>query len=170
MGTKTCLCAVCSIQQKTCCQERDIYLTPGDVKRIKEYIKNEGFYEFRIPADPSYLDMDDDPLWKKCVFRPDKSRRVLKQSRFKNCIFLSANGCILTIEERPLICRLHPYDYNAGGLCNTLIPECPIHLIEPGTTLEEAIGLNPDQASTWHQMLYSEILLEKVDNENRTDI
>ena len=170
MGTKTCLCAICSSQQKTCCQERDIYLTPGDVKRIKECIHNESFYEFRIPSDPSYLEIDDDPVWKECVFRSDRTRRVLKQAPFRNCIFLSASGCILRIEERPLICRLHPYDYDASGLNNTLIQECPVHLIEPGTTVEEAIGLNLTLASDWHHMLYSEILLEKLNNENRTDI
>lgn len=161
MGTKICLCAACSIQQKTCCQERDIYLTPGDVKRIKEYIHNESFYEFRIPSDPSYLETDDDPVWKEFVFRPDKTRRVLKQDPLRNCIFLSGNGCVLTISERPLICRLHPYDYDATGLHKKLIPGCPLDLVEPGTTVEEAIGLNLNQASDWHHMLYSEILLEK---------
>jgi len=161
MGTQNHLCADCSAHQKTCCQKRDIYLTPGDVNRIKDCVKHEAFFEFRVPSDPSYLDGTDDPVWKEHVFRRDNSRRVLKQDPVGNCIFLSSKGCIVSMNARPLVCRLHPYDYNANGLCDKLIPECPVSLLEPGTTLQDAIGLNPDQALQWHHLLYSEILLEK---------
>ncbi|MBL7178641.1 MAG: YkgJ family cysteine cluster protein [Pseudomonadota bacterium] len=160
MGTTKNLCADCSSHQKTCCQERDIYLTPGDLKRIQEYVRNENFYEFRIPSDPSYLAVTDDPMWKEHVFRLDNTRRVLKQDPVGNCIFLSPNGCIMSINERPLVCRLHPYEYNADGLCERLVPECPVYLLESGITLQDAIGLNPDQALQWHYLLYSEILME----------
>ena len=161
MGTAKILCADCSAHQKTCCQKRDIYLTPGDVERIKKFTLTENFYEFRTPSDPSYMETDDDPMWSEHVFRSDSSRRVLKQDTFGNCAFLTKNGCAMAINERPLVCRLHPYDYNADGLYERLIPECPVYLLDPGTTLQEAIGLDLNQAFQWHHMLYSEIILEK---------
>jgi Fe-S-cluster containining protein len=161
MGIPKILCADCSAHQKTCCQERDIYLTPGDVERIKKIAVAEDFFEFRAPSDLAYLEADDDPMWTKHVFRSDSSRRVLKQDPFGNCVFLSPNGCIMSINERPLVCRLHPYGYTADGLQESLIPDCPVYLLDPGTTLQKAIGLNLNQAFQWHHMLYSEILLEK---------
>lgn len=161
MGISKVLCADCSAHQKTCCQEREIYLTPGDVERIKHVTIAEDFFEFRIPSDPSYLETDEDPMWREYVFRSDGSRRVLKQDLSGNCVFLNKNGCVMSVNERPLVCRLHPYGYTADGLQERLVPDCPAYLLDAGTTLQEAVGLDLNQAFRWHHMLYAEILREK---------
>ena len=89
------LCARCARQGKTCCQDREIYLTPGDRQRIRAYSGNEAFVEWSPTADPSYLDQDDDPLWRRHVFDHEGRRRILKRRPDGNCFFLDAQGCRL---------------------------------------------------------------------------
>jgi hypothetical protein len=47
---------------KTCCQETDIYLTMGDIRRIAGYLTRIDFYEYRKPTDLQYLEQEDDPV------------------------------------------------------------------------------------------------------------
>jgi len=167
MATEIHLCARCAAQGKTCCQgkDRDIYITTGDLKRIGDYVASQDFFEFRRPTDSAYSGQDNDPLWTTHVFRPDGTRRVLKRNEdFEDCVFLTVKGCLLPIVIRPLICRLYPYAYNAGGLCGVLSEGCPIHLLSEGHSLIQCIGMDAQVAGTWHRMLYNEILLEKADD------
>ena len=90
MDTPVSLCERCAGTGKTCCQGRDIYVTPGDVCRISIHVGRHDFYEFRRSQDPAYEDQSDDPLWLRFVFRPDKTRRVLKRDGTGNCVFLKA--------------------------------------------------------------------------------
>jgi Fe-S-cluster containining protein len=152
------LCGRCAKRARTCCQHTDIYVTSDDIQRICGFTGFESFTEYRRSSNPGYDDQADDPIWGGRVFRPDGSRRVLKQDAVGNCMFLSSCGCILPLEVRPLICRLHPHLYNFQGLYAGVSPDCPLELLEPGERLEEVIpGFDIDDALRWHRMLYNEI-------------
>jgi Fe-S-cluster containining protein len=165
------ICSICAAQAQTCCQGqgRDIYITRGDLKRIKAFCGQEYFYEFRKPIVAAYLDHDD-PFWLSWVFRPDSSRRVLKQNSKADCIFLSSNGCILPIHIRPLVCRLFPYEYNEYGFYDELAIDCPMCRIKGEQAVIHSLGMNKKDADAWRKLLYNEILWEKDDDEHRIDI
>ncbi|MBN1847660.1 MAG: YkgJ family cysteine cluster protein [Deltaproteobacteria bacterium] len=158
MFNKSILCAICAQQGKTCCVGTDIFVTPGDVRRIAAFTSNHDFYEFRSSSIPSYRDQSDDPVWDTLVFRSDGTRRVIKHSSSGACLFLDPQGCRLPISVRPLVCRLHPHIYNAQGLYPGLAPDCPINLLPIGNNLEMAIaGFSNEEAMNWHHLLYEEI-------------
>jgi len=167
------LCARCAQLGKTCCQLTEIYVTAGDVKRIAAACARIDFFEYRTPVNPDYRADDSDPVWQRLVFRQDGSRRVLKQQDSGDCFFLGDGGCTLSPAARPLICRLHPYLYNSGGIIEGLLDErCPSHLLPHGHTLLAALGMSLEVARQWHNMLYAEITLSDGDllNENWTDL
>jgi Fe-S-cluster containining protein len=167
------LCARCAQIGKTCCQLTEIHVTVGDVKRIAAFSSRIDFYEFRSPVDPDYAADDSDPLWQRLVFRPDGSRRVLKHQESGDCFFLGPRGCQLSLAARPLICRLHPYLYDAKGIRDGLLDNrCPTHLLPPEDTLLATLGMSPGEARTWHNTLYVEINLSDGDllSENWTDL
>ncbi len=160
MGNEASLCSRCAQRGKTCCQICEIYVTPGDVQRIGAFVGHFAFFEFREPADPRYLDQDDDPEWARCVFRPDGSRRVLRRSSTGDCVFLGPMGCRLPWEVRPLVCRLYPVEYTASGLKPELADGCPLDLLPPGQDLLQALDMTWEKATLWHWQLYAEIRLE----------
>lgn len=160
MGDEASLCSRCAQRGKTCCQICEIYVTPGDVQRIGTFVGHFDFFEFRKPVDPQYLDQDDDPEWARCVFRPDGSRRVLRRSTSGDCVFLGPVGCRLPWEVRPLVCRLYPVEYTAGGLKPDLADGCPVNLLPPGQDLLQALGMTWEKAEVWWRQLYAEIRLE----------
>jgi len=90
------------------------------------------------------------------------TRRVVKQRPNDDCAFLASQGCLLPQDVRPLICRPHPYQYNATGI-TSLSSDCPTDLLSPGEDLAEAVQMNLDQANVWHAQLYEELLLEDED-------
>ncbi len=157
------LCAICARRGRTCCQgsDRDIYITPGDLDRIRSAIEQADFFEFRKPTDPSYFPDEKDPLWKSCVFRPDGSRRVLKKTPSGDCIFLTETGCRLNMISRPLVCRLHPCDYDSKEIYPEPAPGCPVDALEAGRSLVQSLDMKPEDVRVWHHALYCEILLEK---------
>lgn len=159
------LCARCAKHQKTCCQDTDIVLTLGDVRRVRQATGREDFYEHRESTDPVYLKQDDDPIWRERTFRPDGTRRLLKQQSNGDCIFLGTQGCTLSLEARPLICRLYPFDYTEDGISPHLARGCPIELLRPGQRLLEVLDMNLADARRWHQQLYAEIRLEEAELE-----
>jgi len=159
------LCKRCAGAAKTCCCHTDIYLTMGDVHRISDEIKSGHFFEYRAPADPSYMDQEDDPVWASSVFRSDGSRRVIKQDDRGYCIFLNYRGCRLSLDVRPLICRLHPHMYNYKEIYPFISSDCPVALLEPQEKLENMIeGFDQLRAKLWHRMLYEEIGREVSDS------
>jgi hypothetical protein len=107
------------------------------------------------------LQDENDPDWLYYVFRPDGSRLVLKSTPEGNCTFLAENGCRLPMNIRPIVCRLHPFEYHAGGFLNYFAPGCPVDILEPGRSLAVCFDMDPAAASCWHKMLYEEIVLEK---------
>ena len=157
MSTEEFLCVRCARHTKTCCQRSEIYTTPGDERRIREYSGRANFTEFRVPDNPEYLDQDDDSVWQKYVFRVDNSRRVLRRQPDGDCTFLGEQGCTLPLETRPLVCRLYPFDYTADGISDDLADGCPLELLPAGTGLIEALDMKLEDARRWHRQLYEEI-------------
>ncbi len=161
MSDKECLCVKCAkLVGKTCCQNMEIYVTPGDTARITEYTGQSGFYEFLKPS-PAYSEQEDDPIWKAYVFRSDGTRRILKRTDEGNCIFLTLNGCRLSTEIRPLLCRLYPYTFDADNIYLKFEEGCPVNLLKPKQSLAEALNISLEKAIEWHYILYTEILLEE---------
>jgi Fe-S-cluster containining protein len=147
--------------QKTCCQSREIYLTPADRARIEAHTGRRDFARFAVAA-PEYLEQDDDPEW-LVIFRPDGSRRVLARREDGDCTFLGPTGCGLPLEVRPLICRLYPFDYTAAGLRDELSEGCPTQLLAPGQRLLRVLDMDRQVAEGWRAQLYAELALETTD-------
>jgi Fe-S-cluster containining protein len=164
------LCARCARHQKTCCQFVEIYTSPGDVQRISDYTGRDDFYEYRGPDNPVYLDHDDDPVWRDNVFLADGTRRLLKRLPNGDCTFLGPQGCTLSLEVRPLICRLYPYDYDEQGIKPVLAEGCPLELLRPGQELIPTLNMNLQDAERWREQLYEEIRLEKTTDAHRLDL
>ncbi|HBB41525.1 MAG: hypothetical protein COW73_04150 [Nitrospirae bacterium CG18_big_fil_WC_8_21_14_2_50_70_55] len=153
------LCARCSTRQTTCCQKTEIYLTPGDVRRIAGATGLTDFCEFSPPVNPAYGDQADDPAWARAVFRPDGSRRILRHQGNGDCCFLGATGCSLPAAAKPLICRIYPYEY-ANGRLTGLATTCPVDLLGPDDALPAAVGMPPlSECAAWVAQLYREILV-----------
>lgn len=162
------LCARCAMAGKTCCQGREIYITPGDVRRISAVAGDLQFVEWTRTTDPSYLDQDDDPVWREHVFHSDGSRRILKFDAGGDCIFLDSRGCRLPMAVRPLLCRLHPFTYTADHIDAEPDEGCPRHLLVSGESVFEAVQTSLALAQQWHRQLYEEIRAD--DHDNRIDL
>jgi len=141
-------------------------VTVGDQARIARHTGSSNFWEFRAPSEPEYLDQDHDPNWLKWVFRPDGTRPILKRRPDGGCMFLSATGCSLPMEVRPLVCRLYPYTYTEHGI-DGVSDECPPAVIPPRSTILDMLDMRLADAERWHKMLYTELRLGKPHHENR---
>lgn len=155
-------CAQCARHIRNCCQTPDVYVTSGDVDRIAAVLGSRDFCDYRLSADPTYLDQDDDPTWRECVLREDGARRTVKHAPNGDCIFLGPTGCGLEMETRPLTCRLFPFDYTEQGILDQLASGCPTELLAPGQNLIDALGMNLEDARRWHRQLYDEIRQERA--------
>lgn len=151
------LCARCARHQRTCCQDTEVFVTQGDIRRIEPHADEIEFAEFRAPSDPIYDQSVEDPYWHHRVFQPDGTRRVLKQSANGNCIFLGMQGCVLPEDARPLVCRLYPFDYTFEGILPRLASGCPTELLNPSQSLLTELGMSEDNAKRLHAQLYQEI-------------
>lgn len=150
------LCSLCAQIGKTCCQQTDILLTVGDVRRIAAHTNTNEFFEFRLPRDPGDLGDGGDPNWLAYTLRLDGTRRVLHQRAGGDCRFLFPSGCLLPVEVRPLICRLHPVTYTEFGLTG-ISPDCPSHLATSRADVLSSIGMDLLTAGRWHRQLYREL-------------
>lgn len=168
VATQQTLCARCARQGRTCCQDREIYITPGDVRRIGAFTGDLQFVEWRRTDDPAYLDQDDDPEWRDHVFCSDGSRRLLKFKPDGDCLFLGPGGCRLPMTVRPLLCRLHPFTYTADQIDAEPDEGCPRHLLVSGESVFEAVQTSLALARQWHRQLYEEIRAD--DHDNRIDL
>jgi uncharacterized protein len=151
------LCARCAKHTTTCCQDTDIYVTLGDVRRITPHAKGQPFTEFRPPAYPVYDQQLEDPFWHQHVFREDGQRRVLKHQSNKDCFFLGEQGCVLPADARPSICRLYPFDYNADGILPRLASGCPVELLRPDQSLIVELQMDAEHAEQLRRRLYVEM-------------
>ncbi len=165
------ICFKCaSLGPTCCCRERDILVTRGDIERISRFVGYIDFFEYRVPVDPEYLAQDDDPNWLKYTVREDGSRQVLKRSPVGGCLFLTEIGCHLSLDVRPLVCRLYPFQYTEQGITGVL-SECPIHLLTEGETILDALHMSYEEAQQWWQLLYTELCAQgEYLHENRNNI
>ena len=150
------LCARCARVQKACCQSPEIYVTPGDVRRLAALHPGLDFWHYRRAESPEGTEHDDDPQWYR-TFCDDGSRRVLRQREGADCIFLGPAGCTMQLESRPLICRLYPLDYTAEGFRPYDAPRCPTQLLAPSQTLLGALDMSAEGGEAWRAQLYEEI-------------
>ncbi|MFO1076806.1 MAG: hypothetical protein U1E73_03670 [Planctomycetota bacterium] len=152
-------CARCAAVQKTCCQRAEIFVTTGDVARIRKHSGSDGFYGHRAPVDPAYAEPDpDDPEWPQRTVRADGMRRVLNRRPGGDCAFLGAFGCVLPLDVRPLVCRLYPFEYTAGGIVGVASDYCPTRLLAPaGQPMTAVLGMSAVEAEGWRRQLYQEI-------------
>jgi Fe-S-cluster containining protein len=167
-ATKPTLCALCARQGKTCCQGREIYITPEDMQRIRAFSGDLEFVEWSPTTDPSYLDQDDDPVWQRHVLGGDNRRRILKRKPDGDCLFLGNRGCRLPMDVRPLLCRLHPLTYTADHIDAEADAGCPRHLLCSGESVFDAIHMTMELAQQWHRQLYEEIMTD--DHDDRIDV
>ena len=158
------LCARCARHKRTCCQDTEIHVTLGDMRRIAPYTDGAVVAEFRKPSDPVYDQSYEDPVWQQLVFRDDGTRRVLKQRPDGDCVFLGREGCRLPAVARPLVCRLYPFDYTADGVHSRLASGCPVELLQPAQQLLEVLNMNIDDARLLHAELYKEIREKDADS------
>lgn len=152
-------CARCAQMQRTCCQRAEILLTGGDVARIHAHTGRDDFDERRRPLDPAYLEADDaDPEWLGLTLDADGRRRLLARRPNGDCVFLGERGCVLPTEVRPLVCRLYPWSYDAGGLRGEDAEYCPRALRRwPGDTMIEVLAIGRADAESWRARLYQEL-------------
>lgn len=162
-------CAKCATLGKTCCQQREIFVTEGDKLRIAEFTGDFSFWENTVPTDPSYYDQDDDPNWLKWVFQPDGSRPVLKRLVNGDCRFLSPAGCALPMETRPIVCRMYPYTYTEHGI-DGVCDDCPPAVIPPGQSILQVLDMRLEDATRWHQQLYAELRTKERCDAHRIDL
>lgn len=151
------LCARCAKHQKTCCQNTDIFVTLGDVRRISNATRLTDFTEYRAASDPAYDQTEEDPFWQQHVFLADGTRRVLVQQANGDCSFLGSQGCVLSETVRPLICRLFPFDYTKEGLKELPAGGCPVDLLGPQQQLFQALEMNRERAEHYRAQLYAEL-------------
>ncbi len=155
--TEEFLCARCARHTRTCCQDTEIHVTLGDMRRIAPYTDGENVSEFRAPSHSVYNQSREDPVWHQHVFRDDGTRRVLKQQSGGDCVLLGPQGCRLPSESRPLVCRLYPFDYAADGIHDQLASGCPVELLRPGQQLLQVLSMDIEKARRLHTQLYREI-------------
>jgi len=151
-------CAQCAAHQATCCERAEILVTLGDVERIRAHLGRDDFVERRVPDDPAYTEPDpDDPEWLGLTTRSDGSRRLLRRKDDRSCTFLASDGCVLPLDVRPLVCRLYPYAFDAGGLVGVDAEYCPTALFGHDRTMVEILGIPARAAEEWRVRLYREL-------------
>lgn len=152
------ICSDCAAKGKTCCQASDIIVTLGDIRRIQASAQPGAvFWEYRSALSDDYC-QDEDPNWDAYTCRKDGKRRMLKVKPDSSCLFLSGKGCQLSIDSRPLICRLYPYHYSESGLAGLDPYKCPPGTItDDPSSLPREFELSPANALLWHSQFYAEL-------------
>lgn len=154
------LCARCAALGKTCCQETQVFLTYGDVERITAAVGARDFWERAAPdAEAFAAGAALDPEWGGMV-GADGKRRVIRHAADGKCCFLTATGCELSLETRPLVCRLYPFDYNGTTIKGVYGHLCPEAEAASGPLLLALLGMNRDAGERWRQLLYAEMAEE----------
>lgn len=152
-------CLKCAMAGGSCCLNRQIILTVGDVQRINACVAHHDFFNMEKP-EPWYLDPFYDPAWLPLVLNPQGLLRVLKRNPDKSCGMLAKNGCVLPFETRPLVCRLHPYMYTETEILG-LDDTCPISKEKDGLSILDRLNMPLEKAIEWQHLLYSELNSEK---------
>jgi len=150
-------CGICYTEGKECCRHRDVIVTNGDLDRIMKFTNRSDFVENRISRYPHSAQYNfEDPTWHRYTLNEDNTRRVLKNSKDDNCVFLSNEGCTLPMNVRPLLCRLHPYMYSEHQIL-FIDDDCPITNFDDPYKALEKMGMGYDAAEQWRRQLYQEL-------------
>lgn len=152
--------------QKTCCQRAEILVTAGDRERIAAHSGRRDAWSLRRPEDASYLEHDpDDPNWLRYTTDAQGRRWMLTRRQNGDCTFLGAQGCVLPLNVRPLVCRLYPFSYTERGLDDIDDGYCPTETLlkdEPaGSTMLTVLDMNRVEAERWRAHLYAELTAER---------
>ena len=154
-------CMDCAAKNGSCCCNRQIVVTQGDVERIRAITGSTDFSTFEIPEPEYAVIQEEDPIWNVITLQPDGQRHVLKRMSNGDCFFLSSKGCWLDIEVRPLICRIHPCTYVENSLTG-IDPDCPIARMPSPSQALEQICMPLVKVDTWRQQLYRELIFSKT--------
>ncbi len=151
------LCARCARQGTTCCQNTRIFLTSGDMERIAAAGMRD-FHEVVAMAWPKTSAEDLDPAWRRTF--ASGVRRVLRRRPNGDCLFLGSAGCALDLSDRPLLCRLYPFDYDGNGIKGIHAHYCPYPENENAPLLLALLRMNRTEAEEWRAQFYREIIAE----------
>lgn len=143
----------------SCCLNRQIILTTGDIERISQFVGTREFYTMEAP-ESWYLEPSYDPDWLPLVMKPGNVLRVLKRNREKNCEMLTDKGCRLPFSIRPLICQLHPYMHTEKGILG-VDESCPISKEKESNAILEQLDMPLVKAREWQKKLYLELNSER---------
>ncbi len=150
-------CCECAEKKSSCCVNMEVYLTPGDVMRIHNVTKADDFLVFKPPGI-KYAEAGKE--WFKRISRPDGCRRVLRSMDDGACFFLTQSGCRLSLEQRPLLCRIFPIEFDEQNLLD-IANECPLSLMKDPNLSLIKMGMTFEKLIDWHAQLYEEINQEK---------
>ena len=153
-------CQACAASNGSCCRNRQILLTHYDIERIQRATGNLDFYIYEMP-EPDYIEQDDDPIWNVITLLDDGTRRVIKRRPGGDCRFLYNHVCSLSVEVRPLICRIHPYLYDETNL-QGFHAACSIFRRPDAALILEKINMPVYKAEGWRRQLYHELVIEKA--------
>lgn len=152
-------CIRCAMAGGTCCLNRQIVLTLGDVDRITAYVGHRDFFAMEGP-EPCYLEPFYDQFWLPLVLNSKGLLRVLKRNADKSCGMLTHKGCILPFESRPLVCQLHPYMYTETEILG-IDDTCPISRENDGFGILNRLNMPMEKAIGWQHLLYDELYAER---------
>ncbi len=153
-------CLDCAANDISCCEGTQIYVTLGDIQRIRDYGIHGEFF-IREPLGETYLTGGDDPEWNPLILEPDGRRRILALKEDGNCLFLTEKGCKLPGDVRPLLCRIYPFDFK-GPKITGICKGCQISKCENWQEILEQSQMNLSTATGWVEKLYQEISQERA--------
>jgi Fe-S-cluster containining protein len=148
------VCVECAGAGTSCCVDRQIFVTAGDVRRISRATGESGF-AVREAVSSAYAEHDDDPAWSLYVLACGE-RPVLVRRADGSCHFLGDGGCVLDLHTRPLLCRLYPFEFAEAGI-REVDGECPASRCGDPEGAMRTMGMAPDEVADWHRQLYLEI-------------
>lgn len=148
-------CVRCVMAGGSCCLNRQIVVTTGDIERISQFLGHREFFTLEPPS-PWYLEPGYDPDWVPLVLRSDGLLRVLNRTGQNACGMLTDTGCSLPLEARPRVCQLHPYMYTEQDIIG-IDETCPLAAEKDQTAILEEMNMPLDKARFWLRQLYDEL-------------
>jgi len=152
------ICSECAGSRGlSCCEAVQIYVTKGDIERITSFTNSKDFY-FAAPLKGIYRNCDS--TWKDLVLDKNGCRNVIKLTKNGKCVFLKKDGCLLPMTVKPLLCRIHPYEFNEDGITG-IYKYCPISKMPNSEEILNDMGMSYNMVKKWHAILYREIREER---------
>jgi uncharacterized protein len=159
-------CEICARKQITCCEREhiEVPLTAGDIRRIAGFTGRNDFYNL-LPIREELKKVYENPqnvrpggeIYVRHLFDAEGRRNVLAKRDSHSCLFLSADGCELPPDVRPLACRLYPYDWNDDAEIWIDAGYCPHGHFADEEELKSSICLPEAEARRLVELFYREI-------------